>query len=288
MISTSDKDKNVISPHIHYIDKCKVYFVGFEFPEASGNTIKINIPTKILPLTIQIANNFHLNPSLVECNFELDPNEPWIQKPRSYQILNPIYGNSFSGSKLMQTRINKFFSSHYKPQESYNCQNYILHPTNPDIDKLQELVPELIKEGFTEKESTESLLRCRYDIDKTRLFLNSGIFEPFNFQLPISYTECPLFYLVIEICESFFDLNHCCCICGKKFGADFLMPTCCNNETCKQSFVNEGLGSSIINEIKRDQLATDLLISAVGLAFHSPGAPVDFYPSPDKYGNYIK
>lgn len=166
----SNNDKNVISP---YINECKVYFIGFEFPEASGNKIKIKIPTKIRPLIIQIANNFHLNPNLVECNFELDPNEPWIQKPSSYQILNPIYGNSFSGSKLMQNRINKFFSSHYKPQENYNCQNYILHPTNPDLDKLQELIPELIKEGFTEKVSTESLLLCRYDIDKACIFLNS-------------------------------------------------------------------------------------------------------------------
>lgn len=62
------------------------------------------------------------------------------------------------------------------------------------------------------------------------------------------------------------------------------MPSCCNNDTCEQSFVNQGLGSSIINEIKRDKLATDLLISVVGLAFHPPEAPVDFYPSPDKYG----
>lgn len=151
------------------INNCRALLIDFTFDETTNRTISFKIPSSILPLSVKVANNFHKSPYLVECSFELDSNYPWSTKPNPFQATNPIYDRSFPGSIIMQNRVNHFFNSDYKPQERYRCQSYILAPqngTNPP--NFKELISELTKEGFTEKQSEKALQFCSYNIKKAR------------------------------------------------------------------------------------------------------------------------
>ena len=79
---------------------------------------------------------------------------------------------------------------------------------------------------------------CSFDVDKARDYLFSGILEPTTFDLPVTVRDNPLFYLVLEICESFFDMCYCCFNCGKELGVYSLKPSSCNDEVFLHTFVN--------------------------------------------------
>ena len=83
--------------------------------------------------------------------------------------------------------------------------------------------------------------------------------EPTSYPLPFSFRDCQLFYLILENCESFFDMCDCCCNCGEKLGVYILKPSCCSKELVKHAFLNLGVGANIVGEIKRDPFANDLL-----------------------------
>ena len=89
----------------------------------------------------------------------------------------------------------------------------------------------------------------------------TGILEPTVYELSIKYRDCQLLYLILEMCESFFDMCDCCCNCGNKLGVFSLKPSCCTNEVCQHAFLNLGVGANIMAEIKRDPIAADFLIS---------------------------
>lgn len=155
-------------------------------------------------------------------------------------------------------------------------------PKNPT--NIKELISTLTSEGFTEKQAEKSLQFCSYDINKARDYLITGIIETTIFELPLKYRDCPLFYLVLEICESFFDMCYSCCVCGENLGVYSLKPSCCNKQLCQHSYLNLGVGANIINELKRDQLAADFLISIASIAYAAPNVPPVFDPSPESQG----
>ena len=263
------------------INACRGYFCDFTFEDYLGKRINFTIPTSILPLSISVFNEFHNDPVLVNVTIEPDNENPWKNKPIITEVTNPIHGKSFSGSILLQDRISLFFSKDYKPKEKYRCQSYVLAPQNKEIPKyFNELVANLMNSGFSEKKCKKALEFCSFDVDKAREYLITGILEPTIYPLPLDYREHPLFYLVLEICESFFDMCYCCCNCDKELGVFSLKPSCCSDEKCVLCFTELGAGSNVIGEIKRDRMATDFIISLASAAFYAPPTPPVFDPRP--------
>lgn len=264
---------------------CKEFYIGFDFTPIYNRAVTFKIPTSILPLTVQVVNGFYHSPTLAECNFEFTSEDLWKARPFIVNIKNPIYGTSFPGSLLIQNRLNSFFNPDFKPQERYRCQSYVLAPqTVQNPANINELIEQLTTSGFTEKQSEKALQFCSYDIEKARDYLITGMLEPTSYELPFSFRDCRLFYLILEICESFFDMCDCCCNCGEKLGVYSLKLSCCSKDLCKHAFLNLGVGANIVGEIKRDQLANDLLISLASCAFNAPKTPPVFEPSPESQG----
>ena len=267
---------------------CRAHFEhnDFEFEDPYLDSIKFRIPTTILPLSVSVVNGFYQSPYLLECKFEFAKQNPYRTRPNIYSFVNPTYeGETFPGSVLMKNRFRNFFSDNYKPSTNYRCQNYVLAPqVTVDQDKINSTIDMLVNEGFPLKKAKRALLFCSYDIEKARDFLISGLLPQANFPIPVKYADCPLFYLILELCEAFFDMGDCCCVCGKKLGVYHLKPACCDEKNCQYAFMCLGVGSNIIGEIKRDPLATDLIIALAGAAYAAPPSPPVFDPSPESQG----
>ncbi|KAK8843599.1 Poly [ADP-ribose] polymerase 6 [Tritrichomonas musculus] len=272
------KDKNT----------CKAFFFTFDIEEPSLGKLIFRIPTSILPLTVSVVNGFYKSPYLIECVILFQETNPYKTNPDYYKFTNPFYDETFPGSVLLKSRFQNFFKPDYKPSTQYRCQNYVLSPqVHTDREELGRLVDVLVKEGFPYKKAENALRFCSNNIEQARDYLITGLLEQRSFPLPSKYADCPLFYLILEICEAFFMMCDCCCVCGKSLGVYHLKPACCNDKVCQYSFLNLGVGSNIVGEIKRDPLATDLIIALAGSAFTAPSSPPVFEPSPESQGIHV-
>lgn len=279
------KSNPFIDRLIRDIKLCETFLIDFTFDDSKLPTISFKIPTTILPLSVRFANGFIYNPYLVEVKFEANSDSPYKAFPQNYEIHNPYYGSTFPGSILFKIRFSNFFKANYKPPTSYRCQNYVL-PARMSIsaDDLESSIRELVQEGFSEKQAKRALLFCSNDVNKARDYLILGVVEQEKKEIPVCYADCPLLYLILELCESFTDMNDCCCACGEKLGVFCLKPSCCDKEICKYKFMDLGVGTNIIGEIKRDPYATDFLIALAGGAYIAPTTPPVFDPSPESQG----
>lgn len=261
---------------------CSTVFVGFQYIRNTNNRITIKIPNSILPLSINSINGFLNSPFLVECIIDFNQIDRWKNKPDHLLLANDFYGKTFPGSILLKNRIYKFFSKDFKPQEKYRCQCYALAPQDVKTPKnSEELIKQLEEKGFSEKLARKALEFCSFDVKKSIEYLFFG--TTLSNELPFKFilSENPLFYLTLEMCEAFFDMGDCCCVCGAPLGIYHIKPSCCDEPICQYSFLTLGVGSNIIAEIKRDPLASDLIISLAAAACFAPKHPPVFEPSPE-------
>lgn len=260
---------------------CSSLFVGFSFDRENYSTFSIKVPNSILPLAISSTNGLLNSSTLVECTFILNSPSSLDVHPEKIECKNPRYGSNFPGSILLSNRLNNFFKFGFKPQKKYRCQCYALAPQNfTEPPNSKELIDSLVNEGFNIKQAKKALEFCNYDSQKAREYLFFGVMDSNPLPFTIAFSDNPIFYLTLEICEAFFEMSDCCCVCGKPLGLKGLKPACCSEEICKYSFLNLGVGSNIITEIKRDPLASDLIIALAGAACFAPPNPPVFDPHP--------
>jgi poly [ADP-ribose] polymerase 6/8 len=85
-------------------------------------------------------------------------------------------------------------------------------------------------------------------------------------ELAYEYDDCPLLFLVLEICEAFFDLTDHCCICGCELGIAGVKLSLCDKPGCLVRYRDIGIGSSVFVELRRDEAAADLIISLASVS----------------------
>lgn len=94
-----------------------------------------------------------------------------------------------------------------------------------------------------------------------------------------SYQEAPLLYLILEIVDAVMDLSNHCCQCGEQLSISCIKPTACNKALCKFQLGRLGIGSSVVQEIRRDPVAADFIFSAFACAcgsqYLNPAPPKD-------------
>jgi len=254
-----------------------------------------------------------MNPTLLKIDVIFNNNH-WKAIPSSFEISNPIFGTNFPGSILVKTRFRKFFEPSYHPAYSYRSQSFIsnfvgFQPINKDHENhlkskkapSDENIAQLLGEGYGFEEVIKALTEKNDNIIQSRKYLNSPQRKQGIKQIPdkrinskkislkksqpiVSYSECPLYFLILEILEGICDMGDCCCVCGAPLGIYGLKPSPCDNHLCQFSFLNLGIGSNICSELKRDPLATDLLMCIAAAACAPPEPPV-FEPAPPQFDN---
>ena len=238
--------------------------------------IKFVIPSNYLPLAQQSAYGFNVHKTLLEVTLELSGYN-WRSKPKTCILQHPIYQRKFTGERIINDVVNNFFSNKYTPRKEYRSAKFIL---SPDCGTArQDLVERLVEEGFDAQRASSALILSQNKYEAALNFLKTGVTPPMDTAINVSYSQSPLVYFTLEIVEAFIDLSDHCCICRKPLGESTVKPWPCNNELCQMCFTDLGVGVQLLQEIRRDPDATDLLIScfscAVGTKYLTP-APNDF------------
>lgn len=102
------------------------------------------------------------------------------------------------------------------------------------------------------------------------------------------YDDNQLLYLVLEVIDSFLDIQDHCCICRTPLEYSVIKPTICSRKLCEVSFNEIGVGSSVAQEIRRDPFSADLLFSLFACSFHNqrytkPAPPEEIMQTAEKY-----
>jgi poly [ADP-ribose] polymerase 6/8 len=113
-------------------------------------------------------------------------------------------------------------------------------------------------------------------------------------RISYTYDECPLIWLILEICDAFFDLTDHCCVCGADLGVAGVKLSLCSNPLCLFAFRDIGVGSNLVGELARDPAAADLLLSLASVSespfFYAPAGSATSADLPvsllSKYPNF--
>lgn len=237
--------------------------------------IHFDILSDYLPLALKEVLGFSNSDKLLEIEIELD-DFSWKRTPLFLSMEHPIFKTRYFGSPIVRQVVNSFFSDFYKPRDFYKSASVLLSPPGRcDPEKVKELT----RLGFEASRAENALTLYRNNLNNALEFLRTGLGPVVENEIGISYSECPLLYLVLEIVEVFLDLPDHCCICRKELVDSGVKPITCDNPMCIYAYTELGVGSSVYNEIARDPLAADLVLSmfssAIGTKYLKP-APPDF------------
>jgi poly [ADP-ribose] polymerase 6/8 len=90
------------------------------------------------------------------------------------------------------------------------------------------------------------------------------------------FGACPLLYFILELADAFLELSDHCCVCRAPL-APGLKPLVCTDTQCNFGLTDIGIGNSVFQEIQRDPMAVDLVLSifsaAIGSDFLNPAPP---------------
>lgn len=126
-------------------------------------------------------------------------------------------------------------------------QNYVGRP----------LVLDTIRTFFTSSYTPKTSYKSTSSILRTNTIMN------------FPYEDNQLLYLIMEITDSFLDIQDHCCICRSPLDYSVIKPTICHKKLCEVGFNEIGVGSSVAQEIRRDPYSADLLFSLFACSFHN-------------------
>ncbi|OHT03321.1 hypothetical protein TRFO_29297 [Tritrichomonas foetus] len=252
-------DNEKVIKQIQQFDNFLPHFHG----TLEDSFFSFQIPSKVLPLSLQTVCGFTSNPILLDCTIHLK-NLDWKETPYLIDIKHPLYSQNYVGRPLIQEAVRAFFSSSYCPRSTYKSSTNVFYPVGiVDLKKVETLV----NEGFDPNSAEKALILNNNNLNKCRTYLLTGSRPEITLANPVSYFESPPVYLVLEIVECFLDLSDHCCVCRKSLHFSGIKPQVCDNKLCYVSSNEIGVGTSVTQEIKRDPLAADFIISVFSGSF---------------------
>ena len=254
------------------INTYNAYFPNNQVNSPFPGKLIFSIPSDFMPLGQKVVYGFTSSDILLNFNIELNYFQ-WNTKP-TILFEHPVFQQHFIGRPLVVDLIEKFFSTNYKPKASYKSTSFLLNAGGRSDPRSVEM---LQKEGFDKQKAHTALVLCHGDIKAALAFLKTGVMPDLTMKMPVSFPECPLLYFVMEICDIFLGLVDHCCFCGAKLKEPTVKPSVCDKQLCNLSFTSLGVGTSLLQEIRRDPNVADLMIScfatALGTQWLNPSPP---------------
>ncbi|EAX88766.1 UBA/TS-N domain containing protein [Trichomonas vaginalis G3] len=225
--------------------------------------ITVYIPANLLPLSLQSVLCLNVSQHLLKVSINLEDYN-WRNRPKFFEVEHPVYHKNFVGIALVRELAEKFFTQKYEPKSEYRSKAFVLASNT----KFQESkVQKITNHGFTKVQAISALNQVNGDTDAAIYLLRTGL-VPKHFSaygstkdILISYNQCPLLYLVLEIVDIYLNLTDHCCICMKPLGEPTIKPTVCDNPLCIVKYEKIGIGTTVVQEIRRDLGVADLLFS---------------------------
>ena len=227
--------------------------------------VRFSLPVNYLPLSLQVVCGFTCHTRLLDVDLTLR-GLSWTERPE-ITIEHPVLHQEYVGNLLVKDVVNSFFSPRYRPPRNFRAKQYLLRP---DLvgSVNQRLVREIMGLGFTRDKVEDALSLSRNDKQKAIEFLKTGSTAGLDRnqagELP-DYSECPLLYFIMELAEVFLDLTDHCLACRKELTPG-VKPSVCDQELCRVRMTQFRGVSSVMQEIKRDPLAADLVVSMYSAA----------------------
>ena len=260
------------------IHALSAYLPQFKASSPFRGGVHVEIPSSILPLSMRSVYGYMETEILIEIDFELN-NYDWQSSVVQRTLHHPIFGVQFIGRPLVEDLFSHFFSMFYEPKSQYLSQSYVLTPNGIEDEAK---VSNLVSQGYSEIKVRNALRLTDNDLKAAVDFLMTGDLPQKPLPLEVSYIECPLLYFVLEVGDIFLNLGSRCCVCGDPLAVVGLRPTACDKEVCQFSLEQFGVGTSVTQEIKRDPMAADLLVSlfsaALDTKFLTPKPPSELLP----------
>ncbi|KAK8895504.1 Poly [ADP-ribose] polymerase 6 [Tritrichomonas musculus] len=238
--------------------------------------VSLFIPRTVLPLSLQILYGFDVSSNALKITIDQGPEgEKAKYKIKAEQ---PVFGENFAGSNLVEKVINAFSNDNYKVKEYYRSAPFVLY--NKKVQPNSANIQTMIERGYGELQSEKALSNCDNDVEKSIHLLRTGEYEFPKEDIKVSevvkYEDNPLIYLILGIVDSILDLQDHCSICGDPIPR-CIKPTSCEKLICYTQLASIGLGPSVIQEIRRDIKVADFLftvfVSAIGSKFLIPAPP---------------
>jgi len=268
-----DNFQRLFSQLNSHTSTCKAYLFDWEIESLDSLGLKVLFPSSLLPLSLQFSYGFYKEPILFRLIIQLS-DSLWNSRPKSIEISHPVYGSSFIGKSLITTVLSNFFSKLYQPKSIYKCASSVISQSGTSNEYFAQI---LVSEGFDAKKVHNALVMFNNSIEDARSFLQTGL-NVNEVEIPISYLECPVLYLILEICEIYFDLPDHCCICRQSLDNQGLKPASCSKDLCLFGLSSIGVGNKVFLEIQRDPIACDLVFSvfcsAINTGFLKPFPPM--------------
>lgn len=221
----------------------------------SSNSTDIQNPTPFLSLSQFLRHHIEYFQNLLP-NFQPELSESIIKfkipsnlLPSSLRMVCGFYilPTLLDVTLTFQTPTCKSPLSTFKADHPYYHSNYIGRP----------IIYDTIRSFFTNTYSPKREYRSI-----------SILFPDDETNDQINYNNQPLIYLVLEILDGFLDIQDHCCICRKKLPFSVIKPSICDQKLCEVSFNEIGVGASVVQEIRRDPRAADLLLSLFACSTH--------------------
>jgi poly [ADP-ribose] polymerase 6/8 len=224
----------------------------------------VDLKRSFLPLSMQVVYGFTVHPNLLHIELELEAFS-WSRRPTHLDIAHPVLGNAFVGRPFVMSVIDTFFTPFYHPKSEYRSARFYLTPTGTaDPVKLRYVV----SQGFSQASASKALVLSLNKVGKAINFLRTGELPDTGKSLTVDYTACPLLFLMLELAEAFLDLSDHCCICRDPLPPG-VKPSVCAKQLCNFQLSRIGVGNSVYQEIRRDQMAADLVLSIFSAALET-------------------
>ena len=222
-----------------------------------SNSISFYIPSSFLPVTLRVAYEFINSDHLLDVDFELN-NFDWKVRPQYLNITSP-FNQNYCGKSLVFQATDNFFTENFQPKENYRSAPFFLSASGRFEESV---VSKLVDAGFSRMQAIRAASLCHNDYVQCVTYLQTGQYkQTAPFAINVSYRDCPLLYLILEIFDAILNLQDHCSICGR-YTAPGLKPSICkDNQLCQYKFMELGLGTTISKEIRRDPFVADLLFS---------------------------
>lgn len=276
-ITLSIDDEDIIDPRVQeyneIITRFNLFVPDIYITQQANGTISFSIPSILIPLTLRVAYNYIDSEILLDFLLELTDFN-WRTMPSIIKIENPINSN-YCGKALVEKAKDNFFSTDFTPKSSYRSGPiFVRSQKDADIATVKKIE----SCGYSHMQAIRAASLCDNDIDKSITFLQTGQYHLDKpFQLPLSYSECPLLYFLLEVFDAILDLQDHCCMCGEPITAG-LRANVCNKDICLHRFIELGVGMTLVKEIARDPYVADLLFSVFACAYDTKF----FNPQPNK------
>ena len=254
--SDSEERKTVVdfSGLLPYVQIFNNNFPNFN-ASIQDNMIKFQIPRMVLPLSLQMVCGFHLFPVLVYVELYFKEMS-WTAKLEKFSVKHPIYGKNYVGRALVEDAIRMFFSESYKQTDLTRAISYLFGKNVTQADPAN--VSKLVKMGFKQNLAEKALIKSMNNLKKAKdMLINENVEKSNIIRCPLKFNEC---------INAFLDLNDHCCICRKELKFSGIKPTVCDNKLCQVGFNEIGVGTSVVQEIRRDPLAADWILTIYGCA----------------------